>query len=72
MTNEEFNARIDRLTERHEALAQTHELFVHDLEDIKLIVRANTELARILLTSQLKTEDTIRKHTKRIDDLEQQ
>jgi hypothetical protein len=56
MTNEEFNLRMDRLSERHEALSQSVESLHHDLVELKEVVEknaaqtaANTEVAKILL-----------------------
>jgi len=55
MSNEEFDRRIDRLTERHEALAQTVELFVAESREwcakveplIVTLEDAMTRLAKI-------------------------
>jgi hypothetical protein len=56
MNNEEFNARMDRLAERHEALSQSVESLHHDLDELKDVVdknaaqtAANTEVAKTLL-----------------------
>jgi hypothetical protein len=46
-----IDERLDRLTQRHEALTQSHELFSHDLRDLAQIVRRSAAsidtLARI-------------------------
>ena len=42
MNNADFNARMDRLTERHEALTQSMELTQREIVDLK-------ETARLLL-----------------------
>jgi hypothetical protein len=47
MTNEEFNRRIDRLTERQQALAETAELTQASLNDLSAVVRNMVERDRM-------------------------
>ena len=41
MTNEEFDRRMDRLTERQEALAESVEMLNHGFVELSSIVRGN-------------------------------
>jgi hypothetical protein len=46
MTDAEFNARMDRLTERHEALTQSIELMQGEIGDVKEAARLLLEVAK--------------------------
>jgi prefoldin subunit 5 len=46
MTDEQFHARIDRLIERHEALAQSVELMNHQIGDLSSQIGDLTGAAR--------------------------
>jgi len=46
MTNEEFDRRMDRLTERQEALAQSVEMLHDSFTELSAIVRADVTAAR--------------------------
>jgi hypothetical protein len=65
MTDAEFNARMDRLTERHEALTQSMEFFHRDMVDLKAETLGLKEVAQLLL-------EVTQSHPKRIERLEGQ
>jgi len=46
MNNADFNARMDRLTERHEALTQSMELTQREIVDLKETARLLLEVAQ--------------------------
>ena len=46
MNNADFNARMDRLTERHEALTQSMELTQREIVDLKETARLLVEVAQ--------------------------
>jgi len=48
MTDEQFNARIERLIERHEALAQSVELMNHQIENLVSAASQDAENIRAL------------------------
>ena len=53
-----IDERLDRLTERHEALAQSMELFQKEMEDLKEVVAANA-IQTAANTTQVKELATI-------------
>lgn len=55
MTNEEFDRRIERLTERHEALAQSVELLRGSVSDL-------TAVARVLVNDTRERESRDRQY----------
>jgi archaellum component FlaC len=58
-----IDERLERLTQRHEALTQTIELLAKDLSDMKVLVNDNAEgTARLLHVAEI--------HEKRISRLE--
>ena len=61
----DIDERLERLTERHEALTQTVELLTKDLSDMKVLVNDIAEgTARLLHVAEI--------HEKRISRLEDQ
>jgi len=72
-----IDERLDRLTERHEALTQSHELFQHDLADLRrtvdklaLTVEGVTQIVVSLAASVSDVVAIVRSHEKRLDNLE--
>jgi chromosome segregation ATPase len=48
MSDFDFDARIERLTERHEALAQSIELLTHDIREMKAAMQeTNAAMVRM-------------------------
>jgi hypothetical protein len=65
-----IDQRLDRLTERHEALAQSLELFTVDLRSLHAAVEANTSHIRALTDAMTKLTNVVASHEQRIQRLE--
>jgi hypothetical protein len=69
-----IDERLDRLTERHEALTQSVELLVHQQRDWQATVEKWQEKNQLLLAGVLESVDSLARiahlHERRISDLE--
>ena len=65
-----IDERLDRLTERHEALAQSLELFTVDVRALHAAVEANTSHIRALTDAMTKLTKVVTIHEERIQRLE--
>jgi hypothetical protein len=72
MTDDQFNARMDRLTERHEALTQSVEIMSMNLEAQRLRGEASDKRIDNLSASLEKLVNIVRSHERRISGLEGQ
>ncbi|MGA3075246.1 MAG: hypothetical protein ABSG56_16280 [Bryobacteraceae bacterium] len=52
-----IDERLDRLTERHEALTQTIELLTHDVSELRATVEVDAQNIRALAASQADAEN---------------
>ena len=70
MTDEQFNARMDRLIERHEALTQSVEIMAMNLEAQRIRGEAADKRIDNLSGSLEKLLNIVRSHERRISGLE--
>jgi hypothetical protein len=77
MTFEEFEKWADRMEERHEALAQSHEIFAHDIHELqakldalKIIVEEDHKSIVDLREAAFALLSVVQSHERRITDLE--
>jgi hypothetical protein len=72
MNDADFNARMDRLTERHEALTQTVESLTIDVGELKESMNVAARLWSTVADTMKDLLVVVRSHEDRINRLEQQ
>jgi hypothetical protein len=65
-----IDERLDRLTERHEALAQSLELLTADVRDLAVNVNRMSGMMENLMTGFGAMAELVRRHETRLDRLE--
>ena len=65
-----IDERLDRLTERHEALAQSLELFHASVQELREIVMAHDRYMSTLMSAATKLLETATNHERRLPRLE--
>jgi hypothetical protein len=65
-----IDERLDRLTERHEALAQSLELLTADVRDLAVNVNRMSGMMENLMTGFGAMAELVRRHETRLDGLE--